>query len=174
MRLTDEIEAANRAEERLSAELEDKRALLKDAEQFFQKNQQAIESAEIQERNAVAALEQNRRHHEVVHLRMSLRSGDPCPVCHQKVAVIPGMEQDGPALVEFEDGRLRAARLATQKRDIGKDASARVVALQTSLYGAAVQQTEQIRIRKGLEAALGLGTGADKSPVELLLSLIHI
>lgn len=171
MRLTGEIETAHRAEERLSAELEDKRALLKDAEQFSQKNQQAIESAEIQERNAVAALEQNRRHHEVVHLRVSLRPGDPCPVCHQKVAIIPGVEQDGPALGEFEEGRLRAARLATQKRDIGKDASARVVALQTRLDGAVVQQTEQIRIRKGLEVALGLGMAADKSPAELLRDL---
>ena len=92
-RLGQELKDAVSVEKRERTELETAQATCQKANQEAQQQQEALTRTEQQEKNALGALEENRRQHEAAHLRSALRAGDHCPVCQQTVDTLPARSQ---------------------------------------------------------------------------------
>ena len=92
-RLGQELKDAVSVEKRERTELETAQTACQKANQEAQQQQAALTRTEQQEKDALHALEENRRQHEASHLRAALRAGDHCPVCQQTVDVLPAPSQ---------------------------------------------------------------------------------
>jgi exonuclease SbcC len=84
-----DLQEAAREEKRAAQAVEKVQSDLAVAEQTVQWYQVTVARAEQQEQAALRAWEENRRQHEVEHLRTTLHVGDPCPVCQVAVREIP-------------------------------------------------------------------------------------
>ena len=92
-RLGQDVKNDSRAEKQGRTELEAAQAACQKAAQEAERYQQALAQAEQQEQVALRTLDDNRRQHEAVHLRETLRAGEPCPVCQQTVDTLPTLSQ---------------------------------------------------------------------------------
>jgi exonuclease SbcC len=92
-----ELQEAVQEEKRVGQEAEQARTALVAAEQEVRRQREAVAQAEQQEQHASQALEEDRRKHEVAHLRAALHVGEPCPVCLAPV-------RDAPTLVAETQG----------------------------------------------------------------------
>ena len=92
-RLGQELKDAVSVEKRERTKLETAQTACQKANQEAQQQQEALTRTEQQEKDALHALEKNRRQHEASHLRAALRAGAHCPVCQQTVDVLPAPSQ---------------------------------------------------------------------------------
>lgn len=119
-----ELQEAVQEEKRIGQEAEQARTAVTAAELEVRRQRETVAQAEQQEQSASQALEENRRKHEVAHLRATLHVGDPCPVCLTPVrdaptivAAIQGDYADLQRTVERAKIQLARARQTLQKTE---------------------------------------------------------
>jgi len=125
-----ELQEATREEKRAAQTVEKAQEGLAGAEQTAQRYQETSARAEQEEQAALRALEENRRQHEVEHLRAALQVDDPCPVCRVPVRTVPASAQAVPADVSLLQRTYETAKtFATQARQALQKVEASATAL---------------------------------------------
>ena len=123
------LQEATRQAERLRRDMADALARLHVAEQTVRQRQDAVSLAEQQEQAAAQALEEQRRLHEVAHLRQTLQLGAPCPVCQTLVRELPSPPPEGTADLSPLHRAVAEARASLSRaRDELRQAHERVAA----------------------------------------------
>lgn len=74
-------------------------------------------------------------------LRAELVAGDPCPVCHQPIAVVPGLGR-APAVTAAEKACARARDRASAAVATAQEAASRVAGVRATLEAASRKQTD--------------------------------
>ncbi len=126
-----DLQEASREEKRVTQEVSQAQAAVFAAERELQRQQEFVLRAEQQEQDALHAVEEDRKKNAIAHVRATLHSGEPCPVCLVPVAELPPAfhvtQTDQKALqLALEQAR---TGLAQARRLIGK-AEAAVAAAQ--------------------------------------------
>jgi exonuclease SbcC len=146
-----ELREAVREEERVGQDAQQARTDAIAAEQKVQEQREATAHAERQEQQALRALEEDRRKHEVAHLRATLRVGEPCPVCLASVHEPPSLVAETPAgSVDAQSAVERAKAQLVQARQILQKAEATVATAQAKQESA--EQDLAVRSLKRQEA----------------------
>lgn len=119
-----ELREAAQEETRVGQDIEQARTALVVAEQEVRRQREAVAQAEQQEQRASQAVEEDRRKHEVAHLRATLQVGEPCPVCLTLVRDVPtivaetqGDSADLQGALERAKTQLTHARQTLQKAE---------------------------------------------------------
>jgi exonuclease SbcC len=129
------------------------RAALYAAEEEVQKQRQAVIDAEQQEQIAARAVEENRRNNEITHLRASLQSGEPCPVCLTPVPDVPAVSPMTQADQRLLQQQLEQARTAlTRARQALQQADTTAAAARARKEASDQEFTSRARKRQELQA----------------------
>jgi exonuclease SbcC len=107
-----ELQEAMQEEKRVGQEAERARTAVVAAEQEVRQQRETVAQAERQEQCASQTLEEDRRKHEVAHLRATLHVGDPCPVCLAPVREAPTIVAETPG--DYADLQNAVERAKTQ------------------------------------------------------------
>jgi exonuclease SbcC len=108
-----DLREADQEEKRALQAVERARTDLAETEQAARQCHEAAAHAKQQEQVALNAWEENRRQHEVEHLRATLQLGDSCPVCQTPVHVLPSLSQPVRADLSVLQQAYEAAKAAT-------------------------------------------------------------
>ena len=118
--------------------LEQLKNAIRGREELLQKGAGEAEAAGVaveQARSAVALAESNlensRRRDLAAHLRTGLAAGDPCPVCGQKIGMLPAAEHIALDEVQLAFDRAREAERAAQSQ--AQEAEKRVAVLEQEI-----------------------------------------
>jgi exonuclease SbcC len=121
-----DLQEAAREEKRVTQEVEQAQAILLAAERELQRQQEIVLRTEQQEQDALRAVEDDRRKNEIAHIRATLHTGDPCPVCLTPVKDLPSAPQDVQADQSALQQRLEQAKaeLSQARQSIRKTEAA--------------------------------------------------
>ncbi len=119
-----DLQEAVREERRVTQDADQARTTLLAAAQELRRQRETVAHAEQHEQAAVFAFEENRKKNEIAHLRATLHTDEPCPVCLAPVREIPpaspAMQADQAAFqhaLEQARAALTLARQALQKAE---------------------------------------------------------
>ena len=107
-----DLREADQEEKRALQVVEKARSDLAETEQAARRCHETAAHAKRQEQVALNAWEENRRRHEVEHLRATLQPGDPCPVCQTPVHVLPSLSQPAQADLSVLQQAYEAAKVS--------------------------------------------------------------
>jgi exonuclease SbcC len=144
-----DLREANEEEKRASQAVEKIQADLEKSEQALQQQHAAVTHTAQLEQSALRALEENRRQHEVEHLRATLRLGEPCPVCQTAVGVVPSLSPTALADVSALQSTYETAKVSTsQARQALQKTEATIAALRAQCEGGARDVAERQQKRQ--------------------------
>jgi len=144
-----DLQETAREEKRAAQAVEKVRADLAVTEQTVQRQQATVARAEQREQAALRSWEENRRQHEVEHLRTTLHVGEPCPVCQVAVREIPAFSPAAQAdFAALQQAHETAKAAAIQTQQALQKAEATIAALRAQKDASERELTERTQKRQ--------------------------